>query len=204
MEELDSNLRRLKLWARISTWTIALYIACAAAFTVGGFAILAGTNSDNASLLGFYGVTALGNALMFYLSAFAIGMWIYRAHDNLERLGHSDLEFTPGWSVGWFFVPFANLVMPFRAMRELWNSSCGSEAPSAPILPLWWGCFLFGGITMSIASFAGGKSDDLSVMLPMMGVGSILRLSSAVILALIIRRITSAQASMEGIGATFE
>ena len=203
MEEIDSNLRRLKLWATISTWTIALYIACAAAFAVSGLAILAAEAEPNETLLGTFGVTAIGIAIIFYISAFAIGMWIYRAHDNLGKLGHTDLEFTPGWSVGWFFVPFANLVMPFRAMRELWHHSCGSETPSTPILPLWWGCFLVGGITMTTASFIG-KADDLSTMIPLMGIGSILRLSSAVILALIIRKITAAQASMEGIGSAFD
>lgn len=204
MEELDSDLRRLKLWATISTVTIVLYVACAAAFAFSGFAILAAGSAPDEALLGFYGLTAVGNAAIFYVSAFAIAMWIYRAHHNLAKLGHSDLEFTPGWSVGWFFVPFANLVMPFQAMRELWNLSCGSEGSGAPILPLWWGCFLIGGVTMSLASLIGGNSPDLSLLLPMMGGGSILRLVSAVMLAIIIRRVTSAQASMEGIGAAFD
>lgn len=204
MVKLDSDLRRLKLWAAISTVTIVLYVVCAAAFAFSGFAILATESSPNETLLGFYGLTAIGNAAIFYVSAFAIAMWIYRAHHNLEELGHSGLEFTPGWSVGWFFVPFANLVMPFQAMRELWNLSCGTEGSGTPILPLWWGCFLSGGLAMSLASLIGGKSADPLLLLPMMGGGSILRLVSAVIMGIIIRRVTSAQASMEGIGAAFD
>ena len=32
-------------------------------------------------------------------------------------------SFTPGWSVGWFFVPIMNPWKPFQAMREIWQAS---------------------------------------------------------------------------------
>lgn len=50
-------------------------------------------------------------------------IWQHRAQKNLEGLGATWLRFTPGWAVGWWFVPFANLVKPFQTMRELWKAS---------------------------------------------------------------------------------
>lgn len=50
-------------------------------------------------------------------------MWQHRAHANLRALGVGGLGFTPGWAVGWWFIPFANIVQPFRAMSELWKGS---------------------------------------------------------------------------------
>src|SRR5947209_8456564 len=37
------------------------------------------------------------------------GMWIYRANHNVRALGARELRYTPGWAVGWFFVPILNL-----------------------------------------------------------------------------------------------
>ena len=55
------------------------------------------------------------------------------------------MRYSPGWAVGWWFIPVAWWVMPFRTMRELWLAS-GPEAGAAdwgthrltPLIPLWW------------------------------------------------------------------
>lgn len=49
----------------------------------------------------------------FVISIVLVSLWIYRAHDNLRAAGVTDLEFTPGSSIGWFFVPIMNLFKPF-------------------------------------------------------------------------------------------
>jgi hypothetical protein len=100
---------------------------------------------------------------------FLIGRWIYRAAWNARHLGAS-MKITPGWAVGWYFVPFAALVMPFRAMREIWEGSHRAEGSAAAnaaadqigLLRWWWALFL-------ITSFIGNAlmrvalSDDDSV-----------------------------------------
>ena len=58
---------------------------------------------------------------------------------NVRALGANDLSISPGWSAGWFFVPFANLVKPFVAVREIWNASDSdprdvSASGSAPLI----------------------------------------------------------------------
>src|SRR5690242_12224870 len=62
-------------------------------------------------------------ALLFLLTLVAtiilVGRWIYRASGNAHTLAN-DLTITPGWAVGWFFIPFANLVRPFESMKETW------------------------------------------------------------------------------------
>lgn len=204
VEDFDRNLRRLKLWAKFSTVLIALYVICATTFAVTGFAILGSATSPDQSILEIYGLSAVANALVFYFSAFAVGMWIYRAHDNLTQFGLTGLEFTPGWSVGWFFVPFANLVKPYEAMRELWSRSLSNRLHAAALLPLWWGCFLVGGIAMTIGGLANRESGDLKLILALTGTGSILRATSAVLLAIIIGKVSTEQASMEGIGTAFD
>jgi hypothetical protein len=45
-------------------------------------------------------------------------VWIYRANQNARALGAEDMEFTPRWSVGWFFVPIASLLCRIRSSAK--------------------------------------------------------------------------------------
>jgi len=85
-------------------------------------------------------------------------MWLYRVYNNLKAFGPwVRLESSAGWAVGSFFIPFANLVWPYRAVKEVWQKSWPPEdailfAPSPPaIFPAWWTFWL-------LASFAGNIS----------------------------------------------
>jgi hypothetical protein len=50
-------------------------------------------------------------------------IWLYRISRNTWAFGIEDLRYTPGWSVGWFFVPIAGLVMPYNVFHELWKAN---------------------------------------------------------------------------------
>jgi Domain of unknown function (DUF4328) len=187
---------------RAARWTQGLLVACmvlAAVAVVSGFFEL--------SLLSRMGGGAISEAeanandvrqaaigiLQFVISlATAAGFltWFYRAHKNLPSLGARNLEYSPGWAIGGFFVPFLNLVRPFQVMREVWRFSYPSAVesgatpegpshhPSRPTLaPVgwWWGLFLlsaaFGRIATRIA-LAGNPSLEL------LKVGSVASLTS--------------------------
>ncbi len=60
---------------------------------------------------------------MLLATLLVFGTWIVRAHRNLPALGAEKLDVRPGWAVGYFFVPFANLWKPYTAMRTLWQAS---------------------------------------------------------------------------------
>ena len=50
-------------------------------------------------------------------------VWIYRATANLFYLRVADLSVSPGWSVGWFFIPIASLWMPIKAMKQVFAAT---------------------------------------------------------------------------------
>jgi hypothetical protein len=96
--------------------------------------------------------------------------WIHRAACNSRALGAKGIEDTPGWAVGWFFVPFANLVKPFLAISQIFLSSIAPSnwqgKPAPPFLYVWWVTWLLGHF-YSIAvlvSMASPKSIDDVVM----------------------------------------
>jgi hypothetical protein len=146
----------------------------------------------------FDGIAVTG----FIISAIAVAMWIHRAHANLYLFGMDGLEFTPGWSVGWFFIPFANLVMPFRAMKELWNRSFshdGSLEPPQVLLVLWWA----GNILNNILSNVGVRLPFGPFMQTILLCSFIAMILSAACLIQIIRRVTALQNQSSTIGAVF-
>jgi hypothetical protein len=51
-----------------------------------------------------------------------------RANRNARALGATGMRFTPGWCVGWYFVPIMNLFRPYQAMKEIWMASVPSDA----------------------------------------------------------------------------
>jgi hypothetical protein len=98
------------------------------------------------------------NVLFMLVTIVIFGRWIVLAHRNLPALGARYLEITPGWAVGWFFVPFVNLWFPYKAMRFLWRASHSAHKPelqdSTWVLPVWWTlwiCFLYFPMVVSAA-----------------------------------------------------
>ncbi len=79
-------------------------------------------------------------------SYFLIGRWLFVSSKINHLLGIKELNFSPGWSVGWYFIPFANLVMPYRSLKETFKASFNSEEwqkNKVPYdFPIWWATFL--------------------------------------------------------------
>ena len=85
-------------------------------------------------------------AICYLCSMFIIFRWLYVSAKINHLSGIKGLSRGPGWSVGWFFVPFANLVMPYRALKENFRASFNNEnwqANKVPYyFPIWWAAFL--------------------------------------------------------------
>jgi hypothetical protein len=73
--------------------------------------------------------------------------WLHRARRNLDDLGAEGLEYSPGATVAWFFVPVANLYVPWVAVSELWRASAApqgrwDQASPGPLPVAWWASWL--------------------------------------------------------------
>jgi hypothetical protein len=146
----------------LTPWTLGLIVVKLIAMTVW-------TAGQTAYLFddGLYDVVEFPvsiSALLYILTWLVSGVvslfWIYGAARNVKAL-RPTLDLTPGWAVGWFFVPFANLVKPCTVMGDIAVSSKGPvdgryPKPSSLIL-LWWLPNIFGNI---ITSIAGRFQDD--------------------------------------------
>ena len=107
-------------------------------------------------------------AISYYPTVLVFGMWIYRANLNCRGFGVDRMQFTPGWAVGWYFIPFANLVLPFQVMKEIWKVSSNprhwqSEAGS-PLLGWWWGLWISRNILTQAAGYVSKSVHDMETL----------------------------------------
>lgn len=87
-------------------------------------------------------IIGLCQVVLFIVTVIVFSRWIYVLNCNKKPLGADDLHFSPGWAVGWFFIPIANLWKPYQAMKELWLVSADplhwQEQERSALLPWWW------------------------------------------------------------------
>ncbi len=94
--------------------------------------------------------------------------WIYRSNNNARALGAKDMRYTPGWCIGWFFIPIMSLWKPLSVMREIWKASLQpsdwQNQPVPGIIGWWWALFLISNILSQISfrvSLAAATSEQL-------------------------------------------
>ncbi|MGN6208768.1 DUF4328 domain-containing protein [Asticcacaulis sp.] len=68
--------------------------------------------------------------------------WIYRTSKNTHEITSKTMEFSPGWAVGWHFIPFAALWQPYLVYSELYRANRDPEnwktQKASPIILIWW------------------------------------------------------------------
>jgi hypothetical protein len=71
-------------------------------------------------------------------------VWQHHATSHLWVRRYPDLKVTPGWAVGWWFIPVAWWFMPCVAMLELDRRSTADGVPrrASPIIGLWWAAWV--------------------------------------------------------------
>ncbi len=135
-------------------------------------------------------------------SAIVVGRWTYRAMKNLREMG-LETTVSPGWAVGWYFIPIALLWMPFRGMAQIWRGSVHGAPLGDSRLPalmrVWWACWLVGN-WLSFAAFrtqeTGLTTEDFGLVQTAMGigiVGSTSHIISAAFLLTIMKKVSRAQ-----------
>ena len=102
---------------------------------------------------------------LWLVAGVSILAWIRLANNNARALGATDMEFTPNWAIGWYFIPVANLWKPYQAMAEIWQASGGSKSwktESAPgILVIWWFVWLASNIFDRLAFQLTRKAEEI-------------------------------------------
>lgn len=132
-------------------------------------------------------------------------LWQHRAHANLRALGVAGLRFSPRWAVGWWFIPFANIVMPYLAVRELWKASDPNAGPiewkapgGAAIIGWWWAGRLATQVLLQTGTFFGTGSSLVQTTRrasAFLMAGDLVLVAWAILAILLVRGVTARQDS---------
>jgi hypothetical protein len=150
------NLRTFALLATIGAWIVfalSLLSAVMIALALANDApVYPAYEPDQTTML--MGLVTLANNAVFLGSVIPVLLWVFTAHANLRAAGMRGLNHSPGWATFSFFVPVANLFVPFVAMRELANRSAGEPeefaGSSVDDVSSWWSCWVVSAIVMTI------------------------------------------------------
>jgi hypothetical protein len=147
-------------------------------------------------------LVGLAELSLFILTTVFFGIWIVRANKNARALGAKNLSASPGWALGYFFIPILNLWKPFKAMNELWYASQDPRnwkmafKEKSQVVGRWWGFFLVQFPAAQLAEKSWDAADTLEQMqkadLYYMGV-AIIEIACCVCAIALISKITIAQ-----------
>lgn len=142
----------------------------------------------------FVGATAGLWALVFMVSVVLWCVWEVRAHQVGRALVPEEAP-TP-WSVAFWFVPFANLVVPYRSIRGLWRVSGGKARVSRTwwVIPIWWATWLGWWVLVLLGGDAAPNIDAVIRQDLFSVAGLLVASASALLAAEIVRSITRRQA----------
>jgi hypothetical protein len=147
--------------------------------------------------------SALGQLAIFLFVTISFCMLMYRCAKNARALGFTGFSHTPGWVVGWYFVPFAHLIMPYKAIAEVWQSSKAKVEPGVfPewfdmdigfLLRAWWAAWIFGTLANNTASRMSRSTSFELIGMCMIPFAAVLQVVSAILCIVVVYRLTKQQ-----------
>lgn len=131
--------------------------------------------------------------------------WFRRAACNVRNFGVDPGRWGPGWAVGSWFIPFANIVLPAMVAVRTWKcsapevvsgASTWQRAAVSPLVLTWWIVYSVAGFLWSIAAQVRAEAPlgELEDSLWLTLAGDVLIILAAVLAILFVRALTARQA----------
>jgi hypothetical protein len=139
-----------------------------------------------------FALVGLAQSAVLITTGVAFLAWLSRSIANLPSLGGGEATVTPTMSIVWWFVPFANLVMPYRIVEELYQRIAPDRDVSTRLVLAWWVFWVSGLLaTLGAALFWGGATtaESLATALSLYAVGDLLHLVAAILAIRLVLRI---------------
>lgn len=179
---------------RLTTWAVAFGYATVASGLVMTIGLWRHPFPEGDGPLDSAHLVLALAALIYILSVVITAIlglvWTFRVAWNARHLGAKGFDSSPAMSVGWYFVPVANIVMPYRALRQVYSASLDPsdwKDDTRPIVATWWWLILLSGVISKIGGMGGDAMNALDV------VATVMLTIAAAVFAVIAKRVASAQ-----------
>lgn len=145
-------------------------------------------------------IVGILQVLIFLGSGIWILRWIYVACANARDLAVKPMQFSPGWAVGWYFVPIMSLWKPYQAMKEIWRVSANPRdpnvVPDSPLLSSWWLFFILVALSGNASFRLVLRAEEIGELLAanlVTRISDFVGIPLAILLIAIVRRIRDNQ-----------
>lgn len=136
------------LAANVGLATIGAAISAWGKVVIGDFEAGAADIPDLDRFDAAFGMQSTVELVAFVAAGIAWFAWSSRTVDNEDGLGIGPSSVSPALAIAWWFLPIANLLMPYLIHREIYQRYHRGIAVGTGIVALWWlvyvGCNLFG------------------------------------------------------------
>ncbi|MFD4758794.1 DUF4328 domain-containing protein [Streptomyces sp. NPDC058439] len=156
-----------------------------------------------------YGSASVLQGVMTLATGIVFILWFRRLRMNAEVFDPSVQPMSPGWSIGAWFIPFANLVLPRRIAGGIWTASAQTNPDGswrtvpATAMNLWWGawvCSLAFSWVTSRQYMRAEKTQEFIDAAGLVMASDALDIVAAVFAILFVRKLTRMQGERAALG----
>ncbi|MFI4967838.1 MAG: DUF4328 domain-containing protein [Gammaproteobacteria bacterium] len=150
------------------------------------------------------GYSGYAQLAVFIVIAILFLRLLYKAVQRAKGFAVPFTYVSPGWAVGYWFIPLMNLYRPFQVVQALFAACTQEAGPAAKpaageqLLGAWWGLFLLGNIASRMLA---SSTTDLNSRIGIAdyaeySIGcNLLIIAGALLFALVIKRLVLAMGS---------
>ncbi|MGW1657424.1 DUF4328 domain-containing protein [Streptomyces atratus] len=156
-----------------------------------------------------YGSAGVLQGVMTLATGIVFIIWFRRVRMNAEVFDPSVQPMSPGWAVGAWFVPVANLVLPRRIAGGIWTASAQTNTdgswrtvPATP-MNLWWGAWVCSLAFSWVTSRQYMRAEETQEIIDAAGlvmVSDAFDIMAAVLAILFVRKLTRMQGERAALG----
>lgn len=159
------------LWAAFAMQVVTALLDLYATRTIPNWSSPDGyIPDDKMPLVMLIGVVGLGTSVLTIVTIVFYCVWAFGANKNARALGADGMTHSAGWTVGWFFIPIANLWKPYQAIKEVAEASDPTRGPGdwkgvgvPAIFGWWWAAWIVNNI-VSNATLRMAFNNDPTVV----------------------------------------
>ena len=132
----------------------------------------AATRADLDAADDFSTLVSVPVAVMVLAAAVVFLVWLRRARINSGPLRRH--RYSPGWAIGGWFIPVANLWIPYQVVSDVWQASTPQRPAPSGVLNAWWTTLLIGGFisqTVSRLSVAKDPTEQSLLLIASLSTG---------------------------------
>lgn len=124
---------------------------------------LASSNDNRQASISYVALAVFASTLVsFFVS-------LNQSNKLARAAGAQGLRFSPGWTVGYFFIPIINLWKPYQAVADIWKASknpAGMGAvPTGDIVVVWWILFLVSSAASNAAFRVALRAEEIDQLI---------------------------------------